>query len=162
MTEETFTKVATISAHEPTNHTLPPRTGAEASAEPDPLSKRFLNFRTLISFVIGLAILGFVLSRVDVNVADITAKLAQTNLPLFLGALVLYYATFPIRALRWQKLLSNVGYHNGSAAEARGEHRPRRVQHRRMRSGSPPETRRGERAGRERERRAPERRHRPH
>src|SRR3954464_8939411 len=112
-----------MSAAGPANRPLPPPSVADASAEPDPLSKRFLNFRTLISFVIGLAILGFVLSRVEVNVSEIRARLPQTNLPLFLGALLLYYATFPIRALRWQKLLANVGYSNGSKAEAAGEHR---------------------------------------
>ena len=53
-------------------------------AEPDPLAKRFLNIRPLLSFASGLGILAFVLSRVDVNVAEIRAKLAQTNLPLFL------------------------------------------------------------------------------
>jgi uncharacterized protein (TIRG00374 family) len=84
------------------------------ASEPDPLAKRFLNIRTLLSFVIGLAILGFVLSRVDVNVTEIRARLAQTNLPLFLAAAVLYYATFPIRALRWQQLLKNVGYAKGN------------------------------------------------
>ena len=127
MTEETFTKVATMSAPVPTNRTLPPPSVVEASTEtsgePDPLSKRFLNIRTLLSFVIGLAILAFVLSRVDVNVGEIRAKLAQTNLPLFLAALLLYYATFPIRALRWQQLLKNVGYSNGSDAAAAGQHR---------------------------------------
>lgn len=112
-----------MSAPVPTNRTLPPPSVAEASPEPDPLSKRFLNIRTLLSFVIGLAILAFVLSRVDVNVSEIRAKLTQTNLPLFIGALLLYYATFPIRALRWQLLLKNVGYSNGSAAEAAGQHR---------------------------------------
>jgi uncharacterized protein (TIRG00374 family) len=81
-------------------------------AEPDPLAKRFLNLRTLLSFVIGLAVMGFVLSRVEVNVAEIRANLAQTNVPLFLAAIVLYYLTFPIRALRWQQLLANVGYAN--------------------------------------------------
>jgi uncharacterized protein (TIRG00374 family) len=84
------------------------------TAEPDPLAKRFLNLRTLLSFIIGLAILGFVLSRVDVNVAEIQARLAQTNLPLFLGAILLYYLTFPIRALRWKQLLKNVGYAKGN------------------------------------------------
>jgi uncharacterized protein (TIRG00374 family) len=88
----------------------PPPVAPEAASEPDPLAKRFLNIRTLLSFVIGLAILGFVLSRVDVNVTEIRARLAQTSLPLFLGAIILYYATFPIRALRWQQLLKNVGY----------------------------------------------------
>jgi glycosyltransferase 2 family protein len=85
--------------------------------DPDPLAKRFLNIRTLLSFAIGLAIMAFVLSRVDVNVAEIRGKLAQTNLPLFLAAIVLYYLTFPIRALRWQQLLANVGYANADGDE---------------------------------------------
>jgi uncharacterized protein (TIRG00374 family) len=124
VTEETFTKVATMSAPGPINGTLPPPEVVERPvAEPDPLSKRFLNFRTAISFVIGLAILAFVLSRVEVNVAEIRARLAQTNLALFLGAVLLYYATFPIRALRWQQLLKNVGYSNGSDGEPVGDHR---------------------------------------
>ena len=58
-------------------------------------------------FFDGLAILAFVLSRVEVNVAEIRGRLAQTNLPLFLGAMALYYLTFPIRALRWQQLLKS-------------------------------------------------------
>lgn len=86
---------------------------ATATLEQDPLSRRFLNIRTLLSFVIGLGILSFVLSRVEVNIAEISARLSQTNLPLFLGAMALYYLTFPIRALRWQQLLANVGYANG-------------------------------------------------
>jgi uncharacterized protein (TIRG00374 family) len=86
----------------------------EPAAGPDPLARRFFNVRTLLSFGIGLAILVFVLGRVDVNLAEIRARLAQTNLPLFLCALLLYYATFPIRALRWQQLLKNVGYENGT------------------------------------------------
>ena len=123
MTEETRSNVATLSAAGPTNGTLPRAEVAEPPIEPDPLTKRFLNFRTLISFVIGLAILGFVLSRVDVDVDEIRARLAQTNLPLFLGALVLYYLTFPIRALRWQRLLANVGYASGRETEVTGQYR---------------------------------------
>lgn len=86
---------------------------AEAPVEPDPLAKRFLNLRTLLSFAIGLAVLAFVMSRVDVNVSEIRARLAQTDLPLFLAALALYYTTFLVRALRWRQLLANVGYANG-------------------------------------------------
>jgi uncharacterized protein (TIRG00374 family) len=110
VTEETLTKVRVAPAPEPAIGSMP---AVEQAVEPDPLAKRFLNVRTLLSFVIGLAILAFVLSRVEVNVAEIRARLAQTNLPLFLGAIVLYYLTFPIRALRWQQLLANVGYANG-------------------------------------------------
>ena len=99
MTEETLTKVRAPLVDAPANPNLPDPD--VAAIEPDPLAKRFLNLRTLLSFVIGLAILGFVLSRVDVNIAEIMARLSQTNLPLFLGAVFLYYLTFPIRALRW-------------------------------------------------------------
>jgi len=120
VTEETLTKVGTAAVLEPRNGTVPPPAGGRPPEEPDPLSKRFLNLRTLVSFVIGLAILGFVLSRVDVNVSEIRARLAQTSLPLFIGALLLYYATFPIRALRWKRLLANVGYANGADGHGDG------------------------------------------
>ncbi|MCC7367570.1 MAG: flippase-like domain-containing protein [Chloroflexi bacterium] len=111
MTEETLTKVRTPLSAAPAHPTLP--TAEVSAAEPDPLARRFLNIRTAASFVIGLAILGFVLSRVDVNVGEITARLAQTNVSLFAAAMALYYLTFPVRALRWQQLLANVGYTNG-------------------------------------------------
>jgi glycosyltransferase 2 family protein len=115
VTEETLTKVATPLTDATANGRLATAEMIEPSVEPDPLAKRFLNIRTLLSFAIGLAILAFVLSRVDVNVVEIRSKLSQTNLPLFLAALVLYYATFLIRALRWQQLLANVGYANDDA-----------------------------------------------
>src|SRR4051812_20037819 len=89
---------------ESTTHVLdrPPESlpvAIEPAAEPDPLAKRFLNIRTLVSFGIGLAILAFVLSRVDVNVGEIRTLLSRTHLPLFLAAMLLYYLTFPVRAL---------------------------------------------------------------
>jgi uncharacterized protein (TIRG00374 family) len=120
VTEETLTKVAVGPADRPANGVVATaEPAAEPSVEPDPLAKRFLNLRTLLSFLIGLAVLAFVLSRVDVNVGEIRARLAQTNLPLFLGAIVLYYLTFPVRALRWRQLLANVGYENGEGSRFR-------------------------------------------
>jgi pilus assembly protein TadC len=113
VTEETLTTVATPATDAKTNGKLPATALRERpAAEPDPLAKRFLNIRTLLSFAIGLGILAFVLSRMDVNVAEIRAKIVQTSLPLFVAALVLYYLTFFVRALRWQQLLANVGYAN--------------------------------------------------
>jgi glycosyltransferase 2 family protein len=120
VTEETLTKVATPATDEKANGKLPATALIERPVEPDPLAKRFLNIRTLLSFAIGLAILAFVLSRVDVNVAEIRAKILQTSLPLFVAALVLYYLTFFVRALRWQQLLANVGYANDDA-DANGD-----------------------------------------
>ena len=112
MTEETLTKVAPSTPNEKLNGTHASTGLIERPGEPDLLAKRFLNVRTLLSFVIGLAILAFVLSRADVNVAEIRARILQANMPLFAAALVLYYLTFLVRALRWQKLLANVGYAN--------------------------------------------------
>jgi uncharacterized protein (TIRG00374 family) len=110
VTEETSTSTSTSVVDRP-----PPLlpVAVEPAVEPDPLSRRFLNVRTVLSFGVGLAILVFVLSRVDVNLGEIRARLSQTQLPLFLAAVVLYYLTFPVRALRWQQLLKNVGYENG-------------------------------------------------
>ena len=117
MTEETLTRVAPSATDEKLNGTHGSTGLIERPAEPDPLAKRFLNIRTLLSFAIGLAILAFVLSRVEVNVAEIQARLVQTSLPLFLAAIALYYLTFLVRALRWQQLLANVGYANDEADE---------------------------------------------
>ena len=87
--------------------------GADSGTEPDPLAKKFLNVRTLISFAIGLAVLGIMFRQVDVNVDQIIAQLKTMNLAYFTAALLLYYTTFLVRALRWRKLLENVGYGEG-------------------------------------------------
>jgi glycosyltransferase 2 family protein len=110
VTEETLSRLATPLTDGKANVAVATPEIVEPPLEPDPLTRRLLNPQTLLSFVIGLAILAFVLSRVEVNVAEIRGKLAQTNLLLFLAAILLFYLTFLIRALRWQQLLVNVGY----------------------------------------------------
>ena len=87
---------------------------ADVGSEPDPLARKFLNIRTLLSFVIGLAVLGVMFRQVDVNVDQIIARLKTVDLAYFTAALLLYYTTFLVRALRWRKLLENVGYGEGS------------------------------------------------
>lgn len=82
----------------------------QPTAEPDPLARRFFNLRTLASFLLGFALLAVVLPRMNVELAGIVAHLKQANLALYGAALLLYYLTFPVRALRWRKLLRNVGF----------------------------------------------------
>ena len=94
MTEETLSRLATPLTDGKANGAIATPEIVEPPLEPDPLTRRLLNPQTLLSFVIGLAILAFVLSRVDVNVAEIRGKLAQTNPLLFLAAMLLYYLTF--------------------------------------------------------------------
>jgi uncharacterized protein (TIRG00374 family) len=72
------------------------------------LGKRFFNLRTLLSFGLGFAIIAFLLTRVQIDVGAIVDRIRQANGWLLLLALVVFYLTFPIRAVRWRRLLDNV------------------------------------------------------
>ena len=85
----------------------PPVTPAQPVAEPSPLGRKLVSVRTLLSFALGLAILALVLSRVNVEADAILARLGQANPLYYLAALLVYYSTFPVRALRWRKILEN-------------------------------------------------------
>src|SRR5439155_3916932 len=70
------------------------------------LARRFLNVRTIGSIVFGVAIL-FLLVRVvlNINLAATWTLITGAN-PLFLLlATLAYYATFPLRGLRWRFVL---------------------------------------------------------
>ncbi|TMF00192.1 MAG: flippase-like domain-containing protein [Chloroflexi bacterium] len=77
-------------------------------APPPSLGRRFLNLRTLLSFALGFAILAFLFTRVQIDVGAILDWARQANPALLLLAFIAFYATFPIRALRWRRLLDNV------------------------------------------------------
>ena len=71
------------------------------------LGQRFFNLRTLFSFVLGFAILAFLFTRVQIDVGAILERVRQTNPLILLLAAAAFYATFPIRAVRWRRLLDN-------------------------------------------------------
>ena len=72
------------------------------------LGRRFFNLRTLVSFGLGFAILGFLFTRVQIDANAILDWVRQANPLLLLCAAVVFYATFPVRALRWRRLIGNV------------------------------------------------------
>jgi glycosyltransferase 2 family protein len=72
------------------------------------LGKRFFNLRTLLSFGLGFAILAFLFTRVQIDVGAILDRVRTANPWLLALALLIFYATFPIRAVRWRRLLDNV------------------------------------------------------
>ncbi len=82
--------------------------GVEEAAPPPSLGRRFFNLRTLLSFALGFAILAFLFTRVQIDVGAILDWVRQANPALLLLAFIAFYATFPIRALRWRRLLDNV------------------------------------------------------
>ncbi|MGI9149474.1 MAG: lysylphosphatidylglycerol synthase transmembrane domain-containing protein [Chloroflexota bacterium] len=81
---------------------------SESAAKAPPLGKRFFNLRTLLSFGLGFAILAFLATRVQIDVGAIVDRVRQANPWLLVLAFIAFYATFPIRALRWRRLLDNV------------------------------------------------------
>src|ERR671937_3093711 len=84
---------------------------AELAAEPA-LGARFFNLRTLISFALGFAIIVFLFTRVQIDVGAILDRVRQSNPLLLIAALLVFYTTFPLRAVRWRRLLHNVGSHD--------------------------------------------------
>lgn len=78
------------------------------SARPPALGSRFLNARTLLSFALGFGILAFLVTRVQIDVGAILGYVREANPVTLALAFIAFYATFPVRALRWRRLLDNV------------------------------------------------------
>ena len=73
------------------------------------IGRKLFDVRTVVSLAIGLVILLFGLSRLQVNLQETLRVMGTANWRLLIAALVVYYATFPIRALRWRGMLQNAG-----------------------------------------------------
>lgn len=73
------------------------------------LGRRIFNLRTIVSLLIGVVILGFGLSRLQVNLADTIRVIRSADWRLMVAALVVYYTVFLFRALRWRGMLLNTG-----------------------------------------------------
>jgi uncharacterized protein (TIRG00374 family) len=82
----------------------------DAAGPPPSLEKRFFNPRTAVSFAIGFGLLVFLLTRAEVDVAGIWERIRMANPLLLLLGLLVYYLVFPVRALRWRRLLRNAGF----------------------------------------------------
>jgi uncharacterized protein (TIRG00374 family) len=64
--------------------------------------------RTLLSFVLGFGIIAFLFTRVQIDLGAILDRVRQANPWLLALAFLGFYATFPVRAVRWRRLLDNV------------------------------------------------------
>lgn len=73
------------------------------------LARRFLNIRTIGSIVFGVLLVILLSQQLNINFAETWAHITAAN-PLFLLlAMLAYYATFPLRGLRWRFVLGQVG-----------------------------------------------------
>src|SRR5262249_25850439 len=79
------------------------------------LAKSLRNPRTLISFGLAIAIVVFALRGLNIDIADVWQYMRGANPWLLVAGFLIFYCTFPLRALRWRMLLANanVPVHEG-------------------------------------------------
>lgn len=81
-----------------------------AAARPPSLWRRLASPRTILSFGLAAALVWWTLRRQDpAELATAGAMLRAAQPAWFVAALAVYYASFPLRALRWRILLGNAG-----------------------------------------------------
>ena len=91
-----------------------PVIGEEATGILSP-GRRLVRLRTAASFFLGLAILYLAYRRgFDLEWRKLWAHVAEANHALLALAFAGFYCSFPVRALRWRTLLTNVGYNRNA------------------------------------------------
>src|SRR5437764_8438911 len=93
------------------------QTEPEITREQLSLGKRLLNWRTLVPLAIVIFALVFVATKANINPQQTWNTIRTANLIFFLAAFLIYYLSFPIRALRWRILLKNVGFTKANGVE---------------------------------------------
>jgi glycosyltransferase 2 family protein len=84
---------------------------AEAVAEEGiSFAQRLKQPRTILSFVVAIVIIVLVVMRLNINVHEVWRNVRGANPWLLLCAFVVYYLSFPVRAVRWKIILHNAGY----------------------------------------------------
>ncbi len=81
----------------------------EASEVPPSLSSRLFTLRTVASLAAAVVIVGVAVWRAQINWGAAWDNIRHANLLLYVAALAVYYASFVVRSVRWQVLLSNTG-----------------------------------------------------
>lgn len=71
------------------------------------IKQKLLNKRTLFSFLLAFVILYLMLTRI--NASQLFTILRKTDVAIYLAAFIVYYAAFPVRALRFRIMLTNNG-----------------------------------------------------
>jgi glycosyltransferase 2 family protein len=95
-----------------------PESGSVASSPNDPtttdvqatLRRRVLSPQTLISFGIAIAVLWFVVRRLDIDPGAIWAQIRRANIWLLAVAFILWYGAFFVRGWRWGRMLNSAGF----------------------------------------------------
>jgi glycosyltransferase 2 family protein len=83
----------------------------ELEAGRSPLGRRVFSLRNVASLLLVLAVLLLVSRQfLGLDWREVWASVRGANVGLFVLAFLVFYCSFPLRALRWETLLANVGY----------------------------------------------------
>ena len=74
------------------------------------ISKRLLNWRTIVPLVIAIIALVIFAQKININPKLTWIAMRNANVYFVLIACIIYYFSFPIRTFRWRMLLENIGY----------------------------------------------------
>jgi glycosyltransferase 2 family protein len=94
----------------------------ELQAEPEitreqlSIGKRLFHWRTIVPLVIVIILFAY-LAQKSIDLPKTWAAIRSANMVFFLAAFVIYYLSFPLRAVRWRILLENVGYTKANGVE---------------------------------------------
>lgn len=90
---------------------LPLETPAQAEVEREgfSLAKSLRSPRTWVSFALAVAIIVFAMRGLNINLQETLQYISEANPWLLLTGFLVFYLTFPLRALRWRMLLRNAG-----------------------------------------------------
>jgi uncharacterized protein (TIRG00374 family) len=89
----------------------PPNEHGTVEIEPKPISigQRLRLPQTIISFLIAFALIIFIFRNLDLNVGEIWINIRGSNPVYLILGFAVYYGSFPLRAMRWRRLLNNAG-----------------------------------------------------
>lgn len=116
-----MTYEASIAEEKPTGTvTVARETDVATTSRPPSIGERLRSPQTLISFAVAFALIYFIFTQLNINIGDVWTQIRNAN-PVYLAlAFVAYYGSFPFRAARWRRLLTNAGIHNGEGHDVPG------------------------------------------
>lgn len=85
--------------------------GENGALEPKAISlgQRLRSPQTIISFLVAFGLIVFIFRNLDLNLGEIWTNIRGSNPVFLLLGFVVYYGSFPLRAMRWRRLLNNAG-----------------------------------------------------
>jgi len=90
---------------------------AEITVDQLSLSKRLLNWRTLLPLVVVAVAIVFFVQKLQIDPQKTWAAIKSADVFFLLAAFAIYYFSFLLRTLRWRVLLENVGFNKANGVD---------------------------------------------